>query len=178
MAQSHAPDSRVLLLSLTTRICSKITEHIEQQRQQQQSTKYTSLSSMSQLHSANPPPYTATLICQPSRRPRVDMASPHGPCLGEITWCDANHLPCRPPFRCCCSIDYAGFLLMRCIHSPGATRVILGNKIVLFLTQEPKPNPPKSRRYGHIRPILEPVFWKLSFFWHQGTRKRRSQTII
>ena len=37
-------------------------------------------------------------------------------------------------------VDYAGFLLMRCVHSPGTTRVLLANKIVVPL-QTKKTNP-------------------------------------
>ena len=41
-------------------------------------------------------------------------------------------------------VDDAGFLLMRCVYSPGATRVLLAGIIAPFLTQETKLNPKKS----------------------------------
>ena len=40
------------------------------------------------------------------------------------------------------NVDDAGFLLMRCAHSPGTTRVLLANKIIAPLqTQKAKHNP-------------------------------------
>ena len=36
----------------------------------------------------------------------------------------------------------AGFMFMRCVHSPGTTRVLLANKIIVPLqTQNPNPIP-------------------------------------
>ena len=57
-----------------------------------------------------------------------------------VAWCGANHLPCdvRTYIR---DVDDAGFLLMRCVHSPGTTRFFLANKIIVPLqTQKTKPN--------------------------------------
>ena len=63
-----------------------------------------------------------------------------------------------------CQVDYstavcASFLLVRCVHSPGATRVLLANKIIVpFQTQETKPNPKKNEDMGtFVR------FWSLFF---------------
>ena len=60
------------------------------------------------------------------------------------------------------NVDDAGFLLLRCVHSPGTTRVRLANEMVVAL-QAPKykPNLKILLRYGHFRPIHEAVFWKL-----------------
>ena len=52
-----------------------------------------------------------------------------------------------PPSRCLvrCAymrdVDVAGFLLNICVHSPGTTRVLLANLIIVsFQTQKPKLN--------------------------------------
>ena len=76
-------------------------------------------------------------------------------------------------------VDDAGFFLI--VRSPGATRVLLANDIIVpFPTLEAQPNPKKIEDMGHFRSILEPVFWKLSFFFcgSGGSTKFRKQTRI
>ena len=106
----------------------------------QMSTKHTAVSSMLHLHPAKTPPHDFVVGL---RRPRVGMASPHGPCL---RWGTSSGLVRGKPSAMPCAyirdVDDAGFLLTRCIHSPGTTRVLLTNKIVVALqTLKTKPNP-------------------------------------
>ena len=86
----------------------------------------------------------------------------------------------------CCAYIYdvgdTGFLLVRCVHSPGATRVLLANTIIVpFLTQETEPNPNKKppRDLGTFVRFLEPNFFMLSFFGGSGQKiTRRNQTVL
>ena len=124
---------------------------------------------MLHLHPAKTPPHDFAGL----RRPRVGMALPHGPCLwsdtsSSLVWRKLSAMPCAY-IR---DVDDAGFLIMRCVHSPGTARVLLANKIVVPLqTQKTKPNPKHLWRYGHFRPIYEAVFWKLTIF---GIGKKKS----
>ena len=43
-------------------------------------------------------------------------------------------------------VDGAGFLLVRCVHSPGAIRVLLVNKIIVPLRNQKKPEKPNPIR--------------------------------
>ena len=64
-------------------------------------------------------------------------------------------------------VDNAGLLLMRCVRSPGTTRVLMTNK-VMFHSVKTKPSPRTLSRYGHFRPIYEAVLGKLTIFWDRG----------
>ena len=66
-------------------------------------------------------------------------------------------------------VYYAGFMFMRCVHSPGTTRVLLANKIIIPLqTPKTKSNPEILLRNGHFRPIYEAVVGKLIICWDRG----------
>ena len=63
------------------------------------------------------------------------LAWPRGTGHAFVSYqCGANHLPCN------CDVDDSGFLRMRCVNSPGATRVPQANKIIVPL-QPPKNKP-------------------------------------
>ena len=131
---------------------------------------------MLHLHPAKTPPHDFAGLW----RPRVGMASPHGPCLWRGTSSGlVSGKPSAMPCAYIRDVDDAGFLLTRCVHSPGTTRALLTNNIALPLqTQKAKPNPKLLRRYGHFRPIYEAVFWKLIIFRDRGNRNRPNHIII
>ena len=76
-------------------------------------------------------------------------------------------------------VDDAGLLFMRCVHSPGATRVLLANVIVVHSNPRNQTQPKCFRRYGRSHPILDAVLCKLVFFWiggiANGESKRESE---
>ena len=80
---------------------------------------------------------------------------------------------CRKPSAMRCmyigDVDGVGFLLLRCANSPGTTRVLLANKIIIPLqTPKTKSNPEILLRNGHFRPIYEAVVGKLIICWDRG----------
>ena len=62
-------------------------------------------------------------------------------------------------------VDFAGFLLMGCVHSPGTTRVLLANKIIVpFQTPKTKPNPQKFVKICALSSDFLFCFGKLTIF--------------
>ena len=74
--------------------------------------------------------------------------------------------------------DDAGFLLRRCVHSPGAIAGCAGQQNY-FSVPNPKSKPNmKNGKYERFGPILGPVGWKFIVFWDRGNRNRSNPTII
>ena len=101
-----------------------------------------------------------------------------------MAWCGANHLPLEAVLRGAClwsmtigayirDVDYAGFLLMRCVHSPGPTELWFGSK-----PKKANPIPPKMEDMGTSVRFWALVFGKLIILGDEGNRNRPNPTII
>ena len=143
VGRSHAPEPRARsLFSLTARVCSKT------------KTAHRAPASACCSSPQNTWRCNRCCICTPPRLRRITIPACGGLALAwprrtghafgdarVVAWCGANHLPCDARTNIC-EVDYAGFLLMRCVHSSGTTRGLLANKITVPLqTQKTKPNP-------------------------------------
>ena len=104
-------------------------------RQKQNSAQSTRVSMQHQQSTKHTAAYRCCVCTLPRlrriRRPRVGMASPHGPCL----WWGTGSSLCSPGQQDYCSKKKSN--------------------------PKNKPNPNLLWRYGHFRPIYEAVFWKL-----------------
>ena len=125
VARSHAPESRTRrVFSLTARVCRKKNKYREHPRQHA-AIADKAHEGVIDVASAPCPP-SAARLCRQSRRHRVGMASSHGPSAMRACLLVAAVVRCA----CIRDGDVAGFLLMRCAHSPGTTRVLLTNSVI------------------------------------------------
>ena len=129
---------------------------------------------MSHLSPANPPPHDFAGL-----RRSLALAWPrhtgHTPLVKDsnsVVWW-------RKPsaMRACVLLAYAvrtyvtyindhGFLIIRCVRSPGAIASCRGQEDYCSVPNPTKKNNPQEiGRYGHFGPSLGPIFLKLIVFW-------------
>ena len=144
VVRSHAPEPRARsLFSLTARVCSKTKQHTEHPRQHAAVVHKTH---GGVIDSASAPCQdSAARLCRPSAASRWHGIAARAMPLERYQYTGSSLVWHKPSVMRCAYIrdaDYAGFLLMRCVHSPGTTRILLANKIIVPIqTPKNEPNP-------------------------------------